>query len=58
MSSRSVRHLLIRGARRDLKNNYGLTPGDFAAQIKNQTMKKEILSILVNWKLIDLGKTF
>lgn len=48
MSSRSVRHLLIRGARRDLKNNYGLTPGDLAEQIKSATMRKEILSVLVN----------
>ena len=46
-SSRSVRHLLIKGADRKIKDNLGRTPMDIVKEIKSLELSKELKSFLV-----------
>lgn len=47
-SSRSVKILLIKGADRNLKDNFNRKPIDIAKFVKNETIRKELLSYLVS----------
>ena len=48
-STRTVRHLLIKGARRDLRDKYGRTPLDIVNQTKfnNINIQNDLRSFLV-----------
>ena len=49
-STRSVRHLLIKGAKRDMQDKFGRTPKDVVEQteFKDSDIKNELLEYLVN----------
>lgn len=47
-SSRSVRLLLIKGARRDVKDSLGRRPIDIAKECKIQNIRAELISFLVS----------
>jgi len=48
-STRTVRHLLIKGARRDIKDKFGRTPLDIVNQesYKNLSIQNDLRSVLV-----------
>ena len=49
-STRSVRHLLIKGARRDIKDRYGRTPKEMVEQseYKHEGLRNELIEYLVS----------
>ena len=51
-STRSVRHLLIKGAERSTKDRTGRTPMDVAKQIQIPELREEIEKYLVILKML------
>jgi ankyrin repeat protein len=47
-SSRSVRHLLIKGADRQIKDNAGRSPMDIVKEIRVKTLHDELATYLVS----------
>lgn len=53
-TSRLVRTLLIRGARKDLKDIRGRLPIDLVADIKKPDLAQDVQSILVSYWIITI----